>query len=119
MGGNVIDPYFRSLNDVWQSVDNGKTWIQVNGGAPWTSRCHMGAILFSSGTILLMGGRNNYQAFNDVWQSPDGGRSWSLVITSASWDARSHFSTALTKSGKVLIVGGSVFGIGPRDRFLP
>ena len=79
------------------------------------------AVINSSGSILLLGGRTTQQDTNaqpvaDVWHSPDGGRTWDCLTTSADFKPRfSHSAVRLTgiqatgasDADVVLVVGGT------------
>ena len=43
------------------------------------------SVVLSSGTVLVMGGRDDYSFHNDVWKSVDAGASWSVVKSNADW----------------------------------
>ena len=81
-------------------------------------RYHLSAaVINSSGTVLLLGGRTVQQnPVADVWQSEDGGRTWDCLTTSADFGARfSHSAVRLSGNQAigtlgadvVLVVGGS------------
>ena len=79
------------------------------------------AVINSSGSVLLIGGRTVQQNSNsypvaDVWQSEDGGRTWDCLTTEAAFGPRfSHAAVrlmgdqAIGNSGAdvVLVVGGT------------
>ena len=52
IGGPPVREYF---NDVWKSRDNGRTWTEVNGEAPWSERAGAATVV-KGGHIYLLGG---------------------------------------------------------------
>jgi hypothetical protein len=58
------------LNDVWQSPDQGATWIQLTT-AGWSARYGQTSVVLPDGNIVLMGGYDdNSGGKNDVWRLP-------------------------------------------------
>jgi beta propeller repeat protein/parallel beta-helix repeat protein len=66
MGGT--DGESADFNDVWRSIDNGTTWIQVNASAGWSARAGQSSVAMPDGSIVLMGGWDSIGKKNDVWR---------------------------------------------------
>jgi hypothetical protein len=107
MGGNdgTLDP----RNDVWRSTDQGATWTQMTGAAPWTGRDRHTSVALPDGSIVLMGGRDFRKGvrFNDVWRSTDQGATWTQMTTAAEWTGRSGLSSVALPDGSIVLMGGS------------
>jgi len=101
MGGN--DGSLK--NDVWRSMDNGTTWIQVNASAGWTQRWLHSSVAMPDGSIVLMGGYDGYFR-NDVWRSTDNGATWIEVNASAGWTQRWLHSSVAMPDGSIVLMGG-------------
>jgi len=100
LGGHANSNYY---NDVWESSDSGKSWIQLLN-APWSGRSYHTAKTDDK-WIYLLGGHNKSSWFNDVWRTSDG-RAWELVTASAEWSPRA--ATALQiRRGRMFVMGGS------------
>jgi PKD repeat protein len=106
MGGE--ENIFKTINDVWRSMDNGATWTQVNASAGWTARFSHSSVVMPDGSIVLMGGREldsgSYR--NDVWRSTDNGTTWMQVNASAGWTARYSHSSVVMPDGRIVLMGG-------------
>jgi len=70
IGGYDRHQYF---NEVWQSDDLEKYWIQINN-IPFDERKGLGAINYQ-GKILLIGGQNS-SILMDLWRSEEQGKLW-------------------------------------------
>jgi len=116
------------INDVWQSTDNGETWMQVNASAGWSARYGHSGVVLADGNILVMGGfvgasqgtslpppklsvsygfADGSSITNDVWRSTDNGITWTLVNASAGWSARSYQRTVVMPDGSIVLLGGA------------
>jgi PKD repeat protein len=105
MGG--FDSTIGEKNDVWQSTDNGLTWMQKTPGAGWTGREGHSAVTMPDGSIVLMGGFDNtIGPRNDVWKSTDKGATWTQVIGSAGWTPRYLQTSVVMPDGSIVLMGG-------------
>jgi hypothetical protein len=43
------------------------------------------SVVLSTGTVLVMGGRDDFSCRNDVWKTADSGADWSVVKANADW----------------------------------
>ena len=94
-------------NDVWRSTDNGATWMLVNASAGWTARESHTSVAMPDGSIVLMGGFDNFDGWkNDVWRSTDNGATWTLVNASAGWTPREYHSSVAMPDGSIMLMGG-------------
>ncbi len=80
MGGISINTVPAAIkNDTWRSIDNGKTWMEVNASSGWSARARHTSVAMPDGNIVLMGGsdwKNNfYNNINDVWRFMPAGSS--------------------------------------------
>lgn len=80
----------KHYNDVWTSVDHGKTWKNETKNAEWHSRELFGLVASDkTGYATLMGGRyhtnqnfkGHYQYYNDTWES----NSTSHIFVGTTW----------------------------------
>ncbi len=97
-----------SLNDdVWRSVDSGKTWTQQTAHAPWGLRFMHSSVAMPDGSILLMGGVDYSFLKNDIWISRNNGTDWTQVAQSGPrWSPRSRSSTIVMPDGSIVLMGG-------------
>jgi hypothetical protein len=119
-GGPPAREYF---NDVWRSRDNGRTWTEATGSAPWSKRAGAATVV-KGGHIYLLGGEVGFTCpptlptcappyFNDVWRSRDGDV-WKQVTPAAGWSPRpGHKCEVLT--GKIICFGGFGLPTNPTD----
>jgi hypothetical protein len=108
MGGfNDLTNPPQFYNDVWQSVDYGKTWTQVTANASWSPRCYHSSVVLPDGSIVIMGGRDNtWNLTNEVWRSTDGGTNWTQMTVHAGWTARALAGSAVLADGSIVVMGG-------------
>jgi len=109
MGGHERTPadLFRVKNDVWISVDKGKTWTQQTPAAAWLPRRGHRSTALPDGSIILMGGyarKNGLQ--NDVWISADKGKTWTQQTANAGWNARWGHTGVVLPDGSIVMTGG-------------
>jgi hypothetical protein len=110
-------------NDVWHSVDLGKTWIQVKAAAPYTPRGAAGfAIAYQQGAdanidlIYVVGGFTDVNegrhadALNDVWVSADSGLNWVRTTAQAPWVKRADHAVTVSRAGVLIVSGGRTDG---------
>jgi len=100
------------LNDVWHSLDNGRSWTLVLLTAPWMARRGHGLVVLASGELLLMGGIGCEGTVNDVWQSLDQGETWQQAAAAAAWTPRADFGLVALPCGGALLLGGQERGSG-------
>lgn len=93
-------------NDVWRSIDSGKTWLQENGSAGWSARYGHCSVVMPDGSILLIGGSAIDGYKNDVWRSMDKGKTWMLMTANAGWSARFGHTSVSMQDGSIIIMGG-------------
>lgn len=106
-GGSRCEP--RGFSDVWQSSDDGRTWTQLIGAAPWAGRGLVHGSIVHGGRIFLIGGglkaippgeqwSETFVEFSDAWSSPDGAH-WDRELAQLPFPPRTHFSVAATTFG--------------------
>eukprot|EP01084_Bolivina_argentea_P280504 479718_1 len=106
MGGcNMLNKPYIKYNDIWSSIDNGKTWTQIVSSAPWPARCFSSAIVLNNNSILIMGGYELNGYLNDVWRSDDNGSTWRMVTQHAGWSKRDALSVVVVNN-KIFVMGG-------------
>jgi uncharacterized delta-60 repeat protein len=104
MGGSTSGG---SVNDVWQSTDNGAHWNQVTAYAEWTARYGHSSVVMPDGSIVLMGGYATGGYKTDVWRSTDNGAHWTQMTPSVEWSIRDlDFSTVAMPDGSIILMGG-------------
>ncbi|MFA5267671.1 MAG: hypothetical protein WC379_06835 [Methanoregula sp.] len=86
--------------------DYSQPWTLVTGSAGWAARQGFSSVVLPDGSIILMGGQNNYGNKNDVWQSKDNGAVWTLVNNSPGWSSRVGHSSVAMPDGSILLMGG-------------
>jgi len=117
------------LNDLWRSVDSGRSWIAVSLGSPWTARDSFAFVRLPGGTrpgrFYVMGGDDG-QLRHDVWLSDDNGRNWALMRFThtremrysvsedrASWSPRAHAAIVADNQGLLTLTGGFIGSSAP------
>ena len=115
MGG--IDEGYTYMNDVWRSIDNGKTWTEMTppGGADWSKRHGHSSVALSDGSIVLMGGYDGSNSYNDVWLSTNNGATWMLQTGSPGSPARLDFSSVAMPDESIVLTGGWTTSIHTND----
>jgi hypothetical protein len=88
------------LNDVWVS-DDGVTWAQVTGAAPWSPRDNPGVSVLND-QLHVVGGHG--QA--DVWVTANG-TDWTRLTAQAPWGPRHGFGQVVF-DGKLWVLGGFI-----------
>ena len=58
-------------------------WTLMNASAGWSERSSHRIVAMPDGSIILMGGQDNYGLKNDTWRSTDNGATWSQVTANA------------------------------------
>ncbi len=94
---------FTYLNDVWESPDEGATWVQVSPASNFGGRGLMGIVNYN-GNIIVAGGYNG-NALDDVWESSNNGVTFTQLPT-PGWSARCEFNLLNTNNG-LMVIGGS------------
>jgi hypothetical protein len=104
--------YAQLVNDVWSSVDAGKTWTQLTPAAGWAPRADFAVVYIPIWSqFWLFGGRGGHNddpdlnpIFGDAWVSDDG-VSWRLNASTNAWTPRfGHY--AGMESNKLYLAGG-------------
>lgn len=110
MGGWSPDKFGR-CNDLWQSVDSGKTFVCVREFCEWSPRCQFKALSSNDGSKLIVLGGDDGDYRSDVWLSVNRGKSFLLINSSAPWRGRSDFGAVLlSDSSTVILCGGKTVG---------
>jgi len=100
-------------NDVWRSMDNGKTWRLQTASAAWTPRACHNSLAMPDGSIIVIGGDTAASPMSDVWRSTDNGTTWTQRTANIGWSARSLFSSAVLPDGSIVVSGGALGGGSP------
>lgn len=109
-------------NDVWASMDQGRTWRQHNKAAPFharyaqiafnvknplgTSLDQWGQPVGNTDIMYVIAGQAAHDNLNDVWATSDEGRTWAVISAAGPFPQRHLASGAATKSGLMVIVAG-------------
>lgn len=98
-------------NDVWVSLDSGRTWNILTTAASWSPRSGHASIADPQGYVYVMGGTYtsdyvHWVNYNDVYRSVDGGIHWILMQASAPWFGRQSLSSVLDINGYIYVRGG-------------
>jgi hypothetical protein len=108
-------PFYRFFyNDVWVSIDGGKTWELRNDSskrqAEWSARSGPRLVEDKNGRLLLIAGEIGFktdQQLVDIWGSDDDGRTWYLVSENPGFSKRSGHGVVVTpKSKDIILIGG-------------
>ena len=93
------------------SSNQGVSFTQQSGAAPWTQRdSSRGFALTTPGgvqAVYMIGGHAkviNYRS-SEVWLSSNSGTSWAL-LQNAPFIGRDHFATVVTSNNIVVVLGG-------------
>ncbi len=97
------------MNDTWRSVDDGKTWVQMNASPGWSAREGHSSVALMDGSIVLMGGSYGPGVYlSDTWRSADKGATWTLVNASSGWSARGGHGSVVLPDGSIVLTGGNI-----------
>jgi photosystem II stability/assembly factor-like uncharacterized protein len=110
LGGSIS---VGSMDDVWRSTDNGKTWKQMTPDAGWSPRYSHSSVAMPDGSIVLTGGIENVGKGpfkNDVWRSTDYGKTWNQMTPRAGWSIRCGHASIAMPNGSIVLMGGNVDG---------
>jgi hypothetical protein len=118
-----LDCTVTGYDDVWQSLDDGRTWERILEHAPWPGRGLIHGSIVHDGEIFLIGGglkvvppgeqfNETVAEMTDIWSSADG-RTWTQRAATLPFPARTHFSVASTSFGCVVSDGS----VGVQDNF--
>jgi hypothetical protein len=115
-------PQREYFNDVWRSSDDGRTWTQMTGAAPWSKRAGAATVVKDE-HMYLLGGEVGFLClptsercppyFNDVWRSRDGA-TWEQVTPAAGWSPRPGHKCEVLQ-GKIICFGGFGLPVNPTD----
>jgi formylglycine-generating enzyme required for sulfatase activity/photosystem II stability/assembly factor-like uncharacterized protein len=109
MGGDAGNA--TRFNDVWRSIDQGETWVQMTEAAPWTPRSgHTSAVLPDGSIVIMCGVPDISILLKDVWRSTDQGITWTLMTDNAAWETRFQPTSIALPDGSLLLMGGSLIG---------
>ena len=119
IAGALDDNDVDYLQDVWQSLDYGRTWRMKTLNAPWSKRTQADADVLLNSTALggldilyLVNGYDGVkwpgQRTNDVWVSSNAGSNWALVTLNAPYRGRQDGQTMITATGAIITVAGDV-----------
>ena len=119
MAGALDDNDVDYLQDVWQSLDFGRTWRLRTSAAPWSKRTQADADVLLNATAFggvdILYFANGYdgvkwpgQRQNDVWVSSDGGQRWAAVTLNAPYRGRQDGQLIVTATGALITVAGDV-----------
>jgi len=118
-GENAYD----NNNEVWGSIDQGKSWLLMSARAPWMQRNYHSTHVTKDGAIVLLAGLGDKQPGfdtttqqNDVWLSLDGGFTWGECTQDAAWDDRYLAASTIDANGYLVVAGGRVFEDGAIQR---
>jgi len=120
--GGLTGIHGGGLNDMWRSMDQGRTWHPVSLTSPWSARSQFAFARLPGGTrsgrLLILGGTDG-RAQHDVWSSDDHGSTWQLMSFShvreqmyrkteerASWNPRFGASAVGDFDGTITLTGG-------------
>ena len=99
------------LSDVWTSLDNGITFVQITDKGPFGARNDATAEVTSEGIMTLVAGSTQVDGQlvrqNDVWVSVDGGYTWTELVTDAPWDDRWRQSSLFDNQNRLIVVAGA------------
>jgi hypothetical protein len=95
-------------NDVWRSVDDGTTWVQMTASAEWTPRYGHSSVAMPDGSIVLTGGIDDFGILwkNDTWRSTDNGATWARLNDGGWWTPRYYHTCVITSDDTIVISGG-------------
>ena len=107
MGGNNAS--VSTINDTWQSIDNGENWNIANGSAGWTGRQLFSSVVIPSDlSIIITGGDNpdGAQYFGDSWRSYDAGETWYQINTTMDNHIIDGHSAVALSTDEIILAGG-------------
>ena len=89
-------------NDVWWSVDDGKTWTEAMNSAPFSPRYHHQVVAHNN-RLWVIGGWDGGNK-NDVWWSEDGA-TWTEATGSANFSPRNNHQV-VAHNNRLWVIGG-------------
>jgi hypothetical protein len=106
--GGTLSALGTKTNDVWHSLDQGKTWHQhVQKPSWWTPRGGLTCVVLSDDVIILAGGQlNGGTYFNDCWMSADSGETWTQQTASGGWIPRFGHTLVKLSDDRLILAGG-------------
>ena len=128
MAGGLLFPPGSGLpptlfgNEVWASMNQGKSWRQQVKAAPFISRIapigfnvpnpagyttdEYGQSTSATDFMYVISGFANHDNLNDVWASSDEGRTWAVINPAGPFPQRQVASGVTTRSGLLVIAAG-------------
>ena len=85
----------KTLNDVWESTDDGATWTKIVDEAPFGSRTYLSAIVFDN-ELYIVGGSSDAKSL--IWKSTDGVNWTQVTVTTDKIGARQSSGAAVITS---------------------
>ena len=97
-------------NDVWISLDKGKTWKEIKPNTihptdTFTKRQKFGTVVIGKDIYIIGGYSDTGDHLNDVWKSSDDGKTWVEIVRNASFTPRYGHRTLVLES-KIYVIGG-------------
>ena len=98
----------RTVDTVWGSTDEGKTWTEV-AQAPFGKRSDMASVVHK-GAIYIIGGEgrdssDEFKKFDDVWKSSDKGKTWAQINSNSPFK-RITGAKLLSIDNNLYLIGG-------------
>ena len=112
IGGGIVG-VGTLANDVWRSVDSGRSWEEQTTSAGWKTRFGFGLVALPNSAsvggadIVLIAGHGS-ATYGDVWRSSDGGKTWLRLVQVAEFGPRYRFGAAVQADARntIFVVGG-------------
>eukprot|EP00927_Polykrikos_kofoidii_P085919 TRINITY_DN9476_c0_g1_i1.p1 TRINITY_DN9476_c0_g1~~TRINITY_DN9476_c0_g1_i1.p1 ORF type:complete len:570 (+),score=84.02 TRINITY_DN9476_c0_g1_i1:111-1820(+) len=95
------------LNDVWESVDNGRSWQMVTPRSDRFSprRGHVGVVSSNNAVMFILGGFCGKDCFMNDWWNGENGAVWHF-LGYAPWSGRHGHAAAVNSKDTLLLMGG-------------
>ncbi len=95
-----------SKNDIWKSIDQGKSWTQVETTGDIFSPRHKHQVVAKGDSLYVIGGNAGGVYKNDIWKSDNQGETWTKI----SDDSNTPF--APRDAHQVVVIGDTMYLIG-------